>query len=89
MGGNLSSVEVVDTSADIISLSDYNADILLLVFAAGSFYAMGMILGTLRLIDHWRGPRGENEVERSKVLLAIFLSVAWPLILIYVWNQER
>lgn len=85
MGANLSSQEVVDTSADVIILGDSRSELYLLFFTAGSVYAMGMILGTVQLVDHWRGPVGDRSVGLPGVLAAILLSVGWPLILFYLW----
>ncbi|RKF82170.1 hypothetical protein GcM1_174018 [Golovinomyces cichoracearum] len=85
MGANLSSNIVVDTSADVISPGDLRSDITLLFITAGALYAIGMILGTTQLIDHWRGPNGERQIDFSVVLMAILLSSAWPVILFYVW----
>jgi len=85
MGANLSSTEVPDLSQVTLSSGDKLADLYLLLFTSGSFYAIGMIFGTTQLVDHWRGPYGDRSVSAMGVIAALILSTAWPIILFYVW----
>lgn len=85
MGANLSSTEVPDLSQVTLSSGDQLADLYLLLFTLGSFYAIGMIFGTTQLVDHWRGPYGDRPVTAMGAIAAFILSTAWPLVLIYIW----
>ncbi|POS87425.1 hypothetical protein EPUL_001524, partial [Erysiphe pulchra] len=78
MGANLSSTEVVDLSEARLSPADRLSILYLFFFTASSLYAMGMILGTTQLVDHWRGPYGDRPVSAMGVMAAIILSTAWP-----------
>jgi hypothetical protein len=80
MGANLSSTEVVDTSKDIISPTDRNAEAILAVAWAGTFYSFGIIWCVMRLIDRWRGPHGDRSINFVSVLAAIVMSTAWPVV---------
>lgn len=47
-----------------------------------SVYVFGMIWTVLALIDRWRGPHGEGEINFVSVLAAILLSGPWPAVLL-------
>jgi hypothetical protein len=84
MGANLSSTVVVDTSKDIVSAEDALNNRNTLILWAGAIYAMGMIWASCALTDRWRGPRGEKGVSGAGVLMALFLSIMWPVVAVYL-----
>lgn len=84
MGANLSSKVTVDTSQDIIApqdaLNDRNAAFLWI----GAVYGIAMIWSTVLLVDRWRGPEGKRRVGCPSALAAILLSIAWPVVFVYL-----
>lgn len=75
----------VDSNVNLafaVSPSDQLADTILGVAWLGSFYAVGMIWTTLSLIDRWRGPHGDGEINFFSVVAALLLSAPWPAVLI-------
>ncbi|CAN8097835.1 unnamed protein product [Discula destructiva] len=47
----------------------------------GTLYVFGMIWTTLALIDRWRGPHGDGEINFLAVMAAILLAIPWPVVL--------
>lgn len=45
-------------------------------------YVFGMIWTTLALIDRWRGPHGDGEINFLAVVAAFVLAVPWPAVLL-------
>lgn len=84
MGQNLSNLKVADTSLDILSVPDRDADITLAVIWASVFYACGMIWTTCKLLNHWAGPHGDRHISICSGFAALLLSVAWPFVLVFV-----
>lgn len=84
MGQNLSSLEVVDISLDVISPTDRNADFILATIWGSVFYIIAMIFTTCKLLNRWGGPNGDKRINICSVLGALILSIAWPFVLIFV-----
>lgn len=84
MGQNLSNLQVADTSLDIISPTDRNADFILAVLWGGALYVIAMIFTTCKLLARWAGPHGDRSLNICSVFGAFILSIAWPLVLIFV-----
>ncbi len=84
MGGNLSSTFEPDTSKVVLSPQDRFADILMAVLIAGSLYAILMIWTTCALIDRWRGPTDKIRTGPGSVFVALVLSTAWPVVMVYI-----
>lgn len=84
MGQNLSSLVWPDESLDVLSRQDAFGELFLALAWLGSVYAIAMIFTTVRLIDRWRGPRDDNPTSAGQVMAAIVLSIAWPLVLIFL-----
>lgn len=84
MGNNLSSTFVPDTSKVVLSVPDRTADIVLLPLWGGAIYVMAMIWSTCALVDRWKGPRDAVRVGGPSVLGAMLLSVAWPVVMLYL-----
>jgi hypothetical protein len=84
MGNNLSSTFVPDTSKVVLSPPDRFADILLVVIWGIVLYMCAMIFTTCTLIDRWKGPSDKIRVGGGSVLVAIFLSTAWPVVMAYL-----
>ncbi|KAK1771935.1 hypothetical protein QBC33DRAFT_171460 [Phialemonium atrogriseum] len=84
MGQNLSDLKVVDTSKDVLSPTDRNADIILGVIWASAFYSCAMIFCACTLLNRWSGPKGDRSVNICSVFGAFVLSIAWPVVLILV-----
>lgn len=85
MGTYLSIPKQTEKITDVVSKTDRRALLFLLFFHVGFFYGMGMIFGTLQIVDHWRGPRGDKPVRYLGILSAMILSTAWPLTVVYFW----
>ncbi len=86
MGGfdNLFKDTSVDISVDVFGEGDKANTIRLGIFWALVSYAIAMIWSTTLLVDRWRGPHGKSPVGAASVLVAIFLSVAWPVVFVYL-----
>lgn len=84
MGANLSVIDNVDTSVDIVSPGDLATQARLAIMWAGAFYVMCMIWATGLLADRWRGPRGSNGISGAGVLAAMLLSTGWPVVVAYL-----
>jgi hypothetical protein len=84
MGANLSSTVKVDTSKDIIAPEDALNNRNTLFLWLGSLYAIAMIWSTVALVDRWRGPQGDRKTGLASVLAAIFLSIAWPVVMVFL-----
>lgn len=69
-------------SKDVIAPADRRAEIFLAVTWAATFYAIGMIFTTTKIIDRWRGPRDDNPTGFFSVLAALILSTVWPAVLV-------
>lgn len=65
-----------------VSPSDQLADTILGIAWGGTFYIIGMIWTTLSLIDRWRGPHGDGEINFMSVIFAFILAVPWPAVLL-------
>ncbi|KAK3935100.1 hypothetical protein QBC46DRAFT_58634 [Diplogelasinospora grovesii] len=89
MGANLSSTQVVDTSKDIISPTDRQAEIILGVAWLGSLYGIAMIWCAVNLLQRWAGPHGERGVNFFSILAAFLLSTGWPVVLVYLCSSSR
>ncbi|CAK7217916.1 hypothetical protein SCUCBS95973_003310 [Sporothrix curviconia] len=76
------SVIFPDESLDVISPSDAHAELFLAIAWASTFYGIGMIFTTTKIIDRWRGPRDDNPTGFFALLAALLLSAAWPAVLV-------
>ncbi|KAF4456400.1 hypothetical protein F53441_1470 [Fusarium austroafricanum] len=87
MGANLSSTFVPDTSGVVLSPEDRHSDMWLGIFWAASLYACAMIFSTCALIDRWKGPYDRVRMSGGNVLVALLLSTAWPVVMVYMILQ--
>lgn len=65
-----------------VSPSDQTAEMILGIAWLGTFYVIGMIWTTLSLIDRWRGPHGDGNINFFSVVAALLLSAPWPVVII-------
>ncbi len=85
MGANLSKANLwPNESKDVITPSDAFGELVLALAWLGSWYAIAMIFTTVKLIDRWRGPRDDHPTGFGSVLGAFILSIAWPVVLIFL-----
>lgn len=89
MGNNLSSTFVPDTSAVVLSDIDRASDIKLIIFWVASLYGCAMIFSTCALIDRWKGPYDRVKTGLGSLLLAVLLSTAWPVVMVYMLVMRR
>ncbi|KIH90552.1 hypothetical protein SPBR_01155 [Sporothrix brasiliensis 5110] len=80
--GQAFSTEFPDESLDVISKEDAFSELILAICWAGTFYVIGMIFTTVKIIDRWRGPRDDNPTGFFSVLGALILALAWPAVLV-------
>ncbi|ERS97274.1 hypothetical protein HMPREF1624_06605 [Sporothrix schenckii ATCC 58251] len=80
--GQAFSTEFPDESLDVISKEDAFSELFLAICWAGTFYVIGMIFTTVKIIDRWRGPRDDNPTGFFSVLGALILALAWPAVLV-------
>lgn len=77
----------IDTSipnpaAMAVGAGDALADSILGFLWLGVVYVFGMIWTTLALIDRWRGPHGDGEINFLAVVAAFLLALPWPVVLV-------
>lgn len=65
-----------------VSAQDALANTILGFLWLGAVYVFGMIWTTLALIDRWRGPHGDGEINFLAVMAAFLLAVPWPVVLL-------
>lgn len=71
-----------NAAALAVSAQDALADTILGLLWVGVVYIFGMIWTTLALIDRWRGPHGNGEINFLAVIAAVLLAVPWPAVLL-------
>lgn len=71
-----------NAAALAMSAADSLADMILGLLWVGVLYVFGMIWTTLALIDRWRGPHGDGEINFLAVIAAFMLAVPWPAVLL-------
>jgi hypothetical protein len=49
-----------------------------------AFQCIAMIWATCALVDRWRGPTGDRPLRAASVLVAMLLSLAWPVVGVYL-----
>lgn len=76
------SIDTTVNTALAVSPSDGLADTILGLLWASTFYILGMIWTTLSLIDRWRGPHGDGEINFLAVIAAFLLAIPWPIVLV-------
>lgn len=90
MGQNLSlSTPFADTSGVVLAPNDRNADIILGITWACSFYGIGVIFAAVKLLERWSGEHGENGINFVSVVAAFVCGSAWPVVLLYLWFTEK
>lgn len=65
-----------------VSPEDGRTDIILGLIWLGTIYVIGIIWTSLALIDRWRGPHGDGNINFFSVFSALGLGAAWPIVLI-------
>lgn len=71
-----------NAAALAMSAQDQLADTILGLLWVGVVYVFGMIWTTLALIDRWRGPHGDGEINFLAVIAAVMLAIPWPAVLL-------
>lgn len=86
MGNNLSSTFEPDLSGVVLDPGDRRDDIIMAVIWACSLYGVGVIWGTLALVDRWMGvlTNKRRPTTFGSVLAAAFMALAWPVVAAYL-----